>query len=627
MASKKKKFSKIEKPTVSKPLLLFVIGLIALITYIAFSPSLKNGFTNWDDPTYVLENPLVVNNKVPVKEIFKTPVSANYHPITMLTLAWNYQSDKLNPEAYHQENVFFHILNTCLVFFFIFLITQKNLLMAAIVALLFGVHPMHVESVSWISERKDVLYVFFFLAGLITYFYYRETKKIILYLCTLILFILSCLSKGMAVVFPVILLLMDYLSEVKWERKIFTEKIPFFLISLGFGIAAVKIQSGEAITNMQFFTLFQRIEFASYGAVMYIVKFVFPYHLSAYYPYPTLTKTGSMPIVFHLSPFILLSIILGVYFFLRKEKALVFGLLFYFVSVALVLQFISVGTVVMADRYSYLSYIGLAFIIAFYVNKIWISKSKFRHFVLGLTGFVILVFSFQTYARTQVWKNSDTLWTDVIQKENNSTQIYKAYVNRGRYFHSIQQDDKALQDYNSSIKLYPYYDLAYNNRGNIFKERGKDSAALADYNKAIAIDPTNYLPYSNRANIYRDFKENQKALADFSKSISLNPNYWANYYNRGLYDYDTQNDENAIADFSKAIQLNYIYVDLYYRRGMTYVRMKRFADAINDFSIAIQINPNVGNYWLYRSYAENAIGNKDAAQRDLLQGKQLLQNR
>ena len=499
--------------------------------------------------------------------------------------------------------------------------------MAAIVALLFGVHPMHVESVSWISERKDVLYVFFFLAGLITYFYYRETKKIILYLCTLILFILSCLSKGMAVVFPVILLLMDYLSEVKWERKIFTEKIPFFLISLGFGIAAVKIQSGEAITNMQFFTLFQRIEFASYGAVMYIVKFVFPYHLSAYYPYPTLTKTGSMPIVFHLSPFILLSIILGVYFFLRKEKALVFGLLFYFVSVALVLQFISVGTVVMADRYSYLSYIGLAFIIAFYVNKIWISKSKFRHFVLGLTGFVILVFSFQTYARTQVWKNSDTLWTDVIQKENNSTQIYKAYVNRGRYFHSIQQDDKALQDYNSSIKLYPYYDLAYNNRGNIFKERGKDSAALADYNKAIAIDPTNYLPYSNRANIYRDFKENQKALADFSKSISLNPNYWANYYNRGLYDYDTQNDENAIADFSKAIQLNYIYVDLYYRRGMTYVRMKRFADAINDFSIAIQINPNVGNYWLYRSYAENAIGNKDAAQRDLLQGKQLLQNR
>ncbi len=608
----------------NKLAIIIAVSIITLLTYISFSPSLNNKFTNWDDTVYVLENPLVVNNHVPVKEIFKTPVSANYHPITMLTLAWNYESGKLNPKGYHKENVVFHVLNTCLVFFFVFLLTRGKLFMASMVALLFGIHPMHVESVAWISERKDVLYVFFLLAGLISYLQYRQSKKMAWYLLTLFVFILSCLSKGMAVVFPILLLLIDYLSEVKFERKIITEKIPFFITSLIFGVAAFKIQNGEAITDMQFFTFFQRIMFASYGALMYIVKFILPINLSAYYPYPTLNKNGGVPFIFYLSPFILLGIIASVYFFFRKEKVLVFGLLFYFVSVVLVLQFISVGTVIMADRYSYLSYIGLAYIVAHYLTKIWLTNNKYKFPVIAITVFIMLVFSIQTYARTQVWKDSDTLWTDVIDKIDNSSQADKAYVNRGRYYHSIQQNDKAISDYNNAIKLNSGYAFSYNNRGNIYRERGQDAAALSDYNIAIALEPNNYLPYSNRANIYKNRKENDKAMKDFLRSISLNPNYWANYYNRGLYYYDLLDDEKAVEDYNKAIQLNYGYVDLYYRRGMSYVRLKRFANAINDFSIAIQINPNVANYWLYRSYAENNSGKKEEAQADMQRGKQLL---
>ena len=605
------------------------ISFIILVTYIVFSPSLKNKFTNWDDTVYVLENPLVVNNKVDIKEIFKIPVSANYHPITMLSLAWNYQKGKLDPTGYHTENVIFHLFNTCLVFFFILMLTKRNLLMASIVALFFGIHPMHVESVSWISERKDVLYVFFFLLGLITYLRYCELKKTRWYIVTIFLFMLSCLSKGMAVVFPVILLLIDYLLEVKWERKIWMEKIPFFILSLIFGVVAFKIQRDVAIADAHFFTVFQRTMFASYGAIMYVVKFFAPVNLSAYYPYPVLGKNADIPFFFYISPFVLLGVILSVYFFLRKERALVFGLLFYFVSVVLVLQFISVGTVIMADRYSYLSYIGLLYPAAYYTNKIGLQKegalASLKYPVMIAVSIMAIAFSYETYARTQIWKNSETLWTDVISKSDGSADADKAYVNRGRYYHSINENNKALQDYNSALSLNPAYALAYNNRANIYKEQGFFDSALVDYNKAILLDPGSYLSYANRALILWNKNENEGAMSDFTKSISLNPQYWANYYNRGLYYFGMKEDENAIADFTRGIKLNFAYVDLYYKRGMAYYRVHKYGEAINDFSKAIELNPKISEYWIYRSLSETALGKTEEAKSDMLTGRQLLE--
>ena len=604
------------------------VAIIVLITYIVFSPSLQNEFTNWDDNVYVQENPLVVNNSIPVKEIFKTPVSLNYHPITILSLALNFQNEKFEPKGYHEVNIIFHLLNTLLLFFFIFLLSRRNLLMSIIVALFFGIHPMHVESVSWVSERKDVLYVFFFLAGLITYLRFKESKKMIWYLFTLLLFILSCLSKGMAVVFPVILLLIDYLLEIKWKRNLFIEKIPFFILSLVFGIVAFKIQSGGAITDTKFFTFFQRIMFASYGAIMYIVKFVVPINLSSYYPYPTLNKNDIIPFIFYLYPFILLGIIVTVYFFFRKEKPIVFGLLFYIVSVALVLQFVSVGSVIMADRYSYLSYIGLLYVFAYLINKAWQSKIRafaiIKYLLIGIAIIAAIDFGYQTYVRTQVWKNSETLWTDVINKIGNISQADKAYVGRGKYYRSIKEDNKAISDYKSAIRLNPFYALSYNNLANIYRERGQVDSALTGYNNAIVLNPNDYLSYSNRALIYKDLKEYEKAKQDFDRSISLNPNYWANYYNRGLYYYDIQDDEKAIAEYNKAVQLNYLYTDIYYWRGLSYWRLKKYAESINDYSKAIELNPSVGNYWLHRSISESALGKTEDAKSDMAKGLQLL---
>jgi protein O-mannosyl-transferase len=637
------------------------IAAITVITYFAFSPSLKDGITNWDDSDYVTNNALVVKNKLPLVKIFETPVSDNYHPITILSLALNYRYGKLNTFGYHLVNLIFHLLNTILVFLFVFLLTRRNLMMAAIVSLFFGIHPMHVESVTWISERKDVLYVFFFVAGLITYLRYRETKKNVWYLFTFLLFILSCLSKGMAVVFPVILLLIDYLKEVRWERRLFVEKIPFFLLSIVFGIIAVKIQqNGQAFNAMKTYTIFQRLIFASYGAVMYIVKLFVPYKLSAYYLYPDIRNHNGIPLIFYLPSFILL-LITGalVYFFRKKEKEIVFGLLFYFVSVALVLQFITVGLAIMADRYSYLSYIGLLFVAAYIINKVWESKSgilmllKYPFIIIVVAGAVL--FSLQTYSRTQAWKNSDVLWTDVINKYPDA---YMAYYNRGLLYVDEGKYDSAIADFSETIKYDSSYVNAYYSLGLIYsKYNNKQDLAMAYYTKAIAIDPACAAAYLNRALLYDNYGKGDSAMNDLSEAIKIDPRLAEAYTNRGIGYYNYGKKDLALADFKKAITLDSTVADAYsdrgtlylnngetdlaladlnkaiahdsssaicyYNRGLCYEALHQYEKAIADFSKAIELNSSVYYFWLNRSIAESKIGQSEMAKADAIKARQL----
>jgi protein O-mannosyl-transferase len=537
--------------------------------------------------------------------------------------------------------------------------------MAAIVSLFFGIHPMHVESVSWISERKDVLYVFFFLLGLIAYLRHSETRKIGWYILTFLLFMLSCLSKGMAVVFPVILLLIDYLRDVKWERRLLIEKIPFFLLSTMFGIIAITIQqSGQAITAMNTFTVFQRLMVVSYGAIMYIVKFFVPYKLSALYPYPDIYNPNGLPLIFYLSPFILLVIIIAlIYFFRKKEKEIVFGLLFYFVSVALVLQVISVGSAVMADRYSYLSYIGLLFVVAYIINKAWQSKNgmwasmKYPVMIIIIIGAVI--FSYQSYARTQVWENTETLWTDVI---TNYPDASLAYISRAKYYDTRNAPAKALADYNTALKMNvfsatSYKDAHYNrallysaygkfdssladfnkvtrvdpgyvgafiNRGLLYYSMKKNNLAIADFNKAIALDPNNADAYSNKGLLYYENFLDDSAMTNFNKAIELNPTTATYYYNRGLEYKATNNYEKAIDDLTKGIELNPQNVELYYNvRGLCNISLQNYNEAITDFSKAIDLNSLVAAYWLNRAFAESKAGHNEMAKSDSLNAQQL----
>ncbi len=662
----KNKESQITKPvkhfvntTHNTTLTWISVAAIALITYVVFSPSLDSGFTNWDDEVYVLNNHLVVNNSIPLGKIAETPVAGNYHPLTILSLALNYHDGKLNPSGYHLENVILHVFNTILVFFFIFLLTRRNLLMATIVSLFFGIHPMHVESVTWVSERKDVLYVFFFLAGLITYLRYRDTQKIVWYIFTFFLFVFSCLSKGMAVVFPVVLLLIDYLRGVKWERRLLIEKIPFFILSILSGIIAFKVQKTAVIT-LKTITFFQRLLFASYGAVMYIVKLFIPFKMSAFYPYPTENSNIIVHMVFYLSPFILLGIAgTLIYFFRKKEKEMVFGLLFYFATVVLVLQFISVGFAIMADRYSYLSYIGLLFVVAYITDKAWKNKRsilalmKYPLIIFLFIG--VVIFSYRTYLRTQVWKNSETLWTDAINNYPDfsipyymrglvyddeakkdlaladytkaaelDSDLEDAYTNRGVLYMNSGAIDLALADFNKVLRLNPAKRDAYYNLGLIYANSGRADLAIPDFTKTIVLDSTYADAYNNRGLLYLNSGKINLSIADFNKAIALGPDSAFYYYNRGLYYNATNQYEKAADDFTAGIRLNPQNADIYYNmRGVANIGLQNYDAAIADFSKAIALNPASAGYWLNRAFAETKIGQSDNAKADELKGQQL----
>jgi protein O-mannosyl-transferase len=615
------------KKRTSTLLVYTCIAIITIVTYFVFSPSLDDGFTNWDDNTYVTDNPLVITNSVPVVKIFESPVASNYHPLTVLSLALNYQDGKLDPFGYHLVNIIFHLLNTILVFLFVFLLTRRNLMMATIVSLFFGIHPMHVESVTWVSERKDVLYVFFFLAGLITYLHYSETKKIVWYFFTFLLFILSCLSKGMAVVFPIILLLVDYIESAKWSKRIFVEKIPFVIFSIAFGVIAVNVQqSGQAISGIEIFTIFQRLMFVSYGAMMYMVKLFVPFKLSAFYPYPITNINSSVPLIFHLSPFIILGIIATIiYFFIKKEKEIVFGLLFYFTSVILVLQFISVGRVIMADRYTYLSYIGVLFVVAHLVNKAWQSKNgilaliKYPVMIIAIIGAII--FSYQAYSRTQVWKNSEVLWTDVIDNYPNSSV---AFYNRACYYYNVHNANNALSDLNNDLQINPYDKEAYYDRGALYtKYYNRNDLAIADYTKTIIIDPAYKNAWFSRALLYYNEGEGDSAMADYNMTIKLDPDYTTAYTNRGILYYKYGKNNLAISDFTKAIELDSTAADAYNDRGTVYMNTGKNDSALADYNKAVAHDPSSAPCYYNRGLYYKSIDQYEKAVNDFTSGIQL----
>jgi len=611
--------SPIKKRSSEKQKQWIALSILATVTFIVFYPSLKCEFTNWDDGTYVTENPMIwkLDGKA-IKEIFSTPISLNYHPLTMLSLAIDYTFNKLNPYYYHLNNVLIHILNVILVFVFMQMFVRgynqrgssetfrpNPFNVALIVSAFFAIHPMRVESVTWVAERKDVLYVFFFFLSLIFYLRWLDSKKKSLIIWCFLFFICSCLSKGMGVVLPVVLVMMDWFyGEAKTFKQIFQcaiKKTHFFFASIAFGVVAFEIQSHGAIAAMETFSFFQRLTFGCYGFIMYVWKLLLPLNLSAFYPYPFTDDHGNIPAIYYASPFIVLFIAAAIILLLWKKKeigkVLVFGFSFYFIAVALVLQFISVGSVIMADRYAYLSYVGLFFIIGYffeYARKS--SPPSVSNLFAGILIVVVGYFSYLTHERTKVWTNAETLWTDAM---NQFPFIEIAYENRGIYYKDHNELDKMLKDYEFvTQKLHSKNEKIWSNLGNLYgllgqqKDKSFFDKSLDAYSHAIELNPANASTYLNRAITFSMMGQYAKSIPDFDKSLDLAPEVALTYKNRAYTLMQLGQFDKSISDYDEAIQM-YEYDTLsYLNRGISKFNAKMYSEALNDFNIYISMSPN-----------------------------------
>lgn len=496
--------------------------VILLLTALVYWPSLDNELTNWDDDEYITNNKDLADGSLRKHFIEKKHVMGNYHPMSMWTLAWDYNSaldassQKIDPVPFHRTNLILHLLSTGLVFLIFFKLTQNNWI-AAFTAALFALHPMHVESVAWASERKDVLYAFFYLGGLLSWIYFLEKKNNYLYYgITLGLFLLSLFSKAVAVSLPILLLGIDYYYKRPFNFKLILEKLPFLALSVFFGLKAIDAQKEfEAIQGNILYDYGDRFLFACYGTMQYIVKFIAPTDLSCFYsfPVPGITK----PSLYYIAPVFAAGLAAAVWVF-RKNRFILYGAAFFFITVGLVLQLLPVGGAVMADRYSYLPHIGLAFILGKSAWCLIEKKPELKNVVLGVMIVFTLVMAFLSKKRTEVWKDSVTLWTDAEQHDQMSPKLYN---NFGDALTLAGDHQSGLEMYNKALKLKPDYADAFYNRGLTYFYLKNYQAALNDYDAAIRYSPNLAVAWHNRAGTNFTVGRYREALSDARKARDL----------------------------------------------------------------------------------------------------------
>lgn len=597
----------------------WLLAAVLLFSTMVLWRTLDGDFVNWDDDIYVTENPLLENLSSNLKTYFTQPIASNYHPLTILSLAIDYQLVGMNPWWYHVVNLVFHLLNTLLVYLFIKQLSRGKENVSLIVAVLFAIHPMHLESVAWISERKDVLFTFFFLLSSLSYMRYTHTGKVQHLAGSLGLFLLSCLSKPAAVTLAPTLVIIDWYMGRKFNQKAILDKIPYFIIALIFGIVTFIIQRDTAVSDFAAYTMFQRIMFASYGMVIYIIKLFVPYNLAVLHPYPNVPE--GLTTFYYIAPLLVAALIAAVIWSVQKTKVVAFGFLYYLINVALVLQFMSVGMAIISERYTYVPYIGLFFILAMGFDYL---RRQRPQLALPLTAIMvgyIVVMSVVTYNRTALWKNSDTLWTDVIKKYPNKAPV--AHNNRGTYYRAEKQMQKALEDFNLAIQLLTDYQLAYVNRGNVYFSLNENEKALADYNKGLEIKKDDAKAFCNRAAVYFQLGQYEKAIEDGTNALKYKPIYPDAWMNRGVTYAVLGKHPEAIKDFTDYVAHQKDNPKIFNWRGISHVALKQYQQAIDDFNTAIKMKPDEGEFYYQRALAYNEMGNAALALPDVKKAKSL----
>lgn len=501
----------------------YTLGAILAFTLILFSGSLNNEILyGWDDGEYIGNKSI---QQMDINQFFTGYYLGMYQPLAVLSLSLNYQTAGENPIPYHSTNLLLHLINTFLVFLLIYKIAGR-LDTAAFVTLLFAVHPMHVEAVVWIATRSNGLYAAFYLAALLFYIKYLENGGVLNVIITFFFFVLSCFSKSMAVTLPVLLLLCDYFYFRKFNLRSILEKVPFFIVSIIFGLISINAANEfQHISNLATeYNLIDRLVLIMYSIVFYLVKAIAPANLSAVYAYPE--KIGmALPAMYYFGVFIFGLIVLNVIILGRSRRTVIFGLLFFFITISLVLPLVWSRMLMMADRYTYIPYIGIFFMFSRLYVKYVETKSerinKYKIFINTALFVYIIFLAGTTFQRIKVWKDAESVVTDVIEKERSNIDVSIGYYFRANMREQKNNIKGALDDFDKAIEYNPAYTEAYNNRGIIKASQQNIQGAFDDFNKAVEIDPNYAEALYNRGNANYYLKNFVEACSDWSQAEYL----------------------------------------------------------------------------------------------------------
>jgi protein O-mannosyl-transferase len=604
----------------------YLASFVSLMTFLVYIPALWNGFIWWwDDGQYVVDNfHIRLLDMAFFKWAFFSFYENNWHPLTWISHACDYAVWGTNPLGHHLTNIILHALNTALVIILVirllemsnirtvnaaqpaFLGERTRLITAGTTGALFGLHPVHVQSVAWVAERKDVLCAFFFLLSIIAYTgYIRSADDNIekedsplrrfcfnkYYLLSLVLFILALLSKPMAVSLPIILLILDWypfdrVKSLTALRSVLVEKLPFIAMSLISSVLTVLSQrAGGALGTLSWVPLSTRLLVAGKFLIFYVGFLICPLHLVPFHAYPDHASLFSLE---YLSAFALLAGIVSACIVMAKKQRLWLATWsYYVVTLAPVLGIIQVGGQAMADRYLYLPSLG-PFLIAG-LGTAWITNKvadpRTRNLMVkaccAVAAFVLFAtLSYLTIKQIGIWKNDIVFWSFII--DHDPGKFSRAYNNRGVAYVKEGLTEQAIDDFNRAIAMDPSYDEAFYGRGTAYDKMGDFDRALENFNKAIALDPFYFEVFLARGMLYEKTGQIEKAIDDIKRAIALNP----------LYD------------------------EAYFRLGNIYAQRGIFDQAVNYYNSAISANPNYAESYINRAISNSLIGRQDQALRD-----------
>jgi tetratricopeptide (TPR) repeat protein len=510
---------------------------LLVVTAFAFQRAADCQFVNFDDGEYVADNPHVLGGPSPANIWWALTATeaSNWHPLTWISLQLDAAFFGNRPGGYHATNVFLHLANTVLLFLVLERMTGA-LGRSAVVAALFGLHPLHVESVAWIVERKDVLSALFWILTMAAYLRFIENPGLRRYILMAVLFALGLMAKPMLVTLPGVLLLLDYWplglwgDGVKFDAagkeqgrrgsssfvKLLIQKLPLFALSLASAAITIYAQTrSHALKSMMEFPLASRIANAAYAYVFYIAKIFWPARLSVFYPYDRqrdLLWSGG-------AAGILVVVTVGAVV-LRRRRYLLVGWFWYLVTLFPVIGIVQVGLQAVADRYTYIPLIGL------FIALVWGIADFFAVFrvpvwiQVGVAAAVLAACGFATHAQMVTWRDSETLWTQALRADPDNEFAHRSL---GSFYLREGKDQKAIGEYKTAVEMDPADAQAHFGLGFLAAKQGRFDEAIHEYREAIRLKPDVAEWHENLAVDLLRTGKSQEAIEQLLDVVRLKP--------------------------------------------------------------------------------------------------------
>ena len=584
--------------------------LLVLTTVTVFWQVRNHEFINLDDSKYVTENRHVQNGLTLDSMIwaFTTTQVANWHPLTWLSHMLDCQLYGLNPKGHHLTNVFLHLLNTLLLFFILQRMTGA-LWRSGLVAAFFALHPLHVESVAWVAERKDVLSTLFWLLTMWGYIWYVERPRLTRYLLTLLAFTLGLMTKPMLVTMPCVLLLLDYWPLKRFQLsqpggdtpattgifkeqgvpflRLLLEKTPFFALAAASSIVTFLAQrSGGAVSALDVYPVKIRIANALVSYVSYIGQMVWPRGLAVFYPHPGTHLPGWHAVGAGL---LLACISIAVIRAARRHPYLAVGWLWYLGTLVPVIGLVQVGAQAMADRYTYVPLIGLFVIIAWSIPDL-LAGNHYRKIVLSMAvGTVLLALTVSSWLQVQHWKNNLTLFKHALKV---TAKNYVAHDSLGNALAQQGKVEEAIDHYYEALKIKPNLVNLHNNLGVALLEQRKVKEAMSHYDIALRLNADYAETYNNFGVAWFTVGEFDKAIAHYHEALRLDPAYGKAHNNMGNALVEHGRFEEAILHYSKALETKVHYPEAHNNLGVALAQQGKLNEAIVQFKEALRLKPD-----------------------------------